>query len=83
MTSTWRETGRALLELVEGPVVPGHGDLFDRSFAGRQVGELAMLAALARDAASGAIGFDEAIRRAPFPADATGDALERARLELE
>ena len=79
----WAETGRALLELVTGPVVPGHGDPFDRSFAERQVGELAALAELARDAVSGAIGLDEAIRRSPFPAEATGDALERARLELE
>jgi glyoxylase-like metal-dependent hydrolase (beta-lactamase superfamily II) len=79
----WADTGRALLDLVEGPVVPGHGDPFERSFAERQVGELAMLAELVRDAASGAIGLDEAVRRSPFPADATGDALERGRLELE
>ena len=79
----WAETGRALLDLVDGTVVPGHGDPFDRSFAERQVGDLAALAELARTAASGAIGLDEAIRRSPFPADATGDALERARLELE
>jgi glyoxylase-like metal-dependent hydrolase (beta-lactamase superfamily II) len=79
----WAQTGRGLLELVEGPVVPGHGDPFDRSFAARQVGELAALAELARGAVSGAIGLDEAIRRSPFRADATGDALERARLELE
>ena len=79
----WAETGRALLELVTGPVVPGHGDPFDRSFAERQVGELAALAELARDVAGGVIGLEEAIRRSPFPADATGDALERARLELE
>ncbi len=79
----WAETGRALLELVEGPVVPGHGDPFDRAFAERQVSELAALADLGREAASGAIGLDEALRRSPFPADATGDALERIRLELE
>jgi glyoxylase-like metal-dependent hydrolase (beta-lactamase superfamily II) len=78
----WAETGRALLALVSGPVVPGHGDPFARSFAERQVSELAALAQLARDAVSGAIGLDEAIRRSPFPADATGDALGRARLEL-
>jgi glyoxylase-like metal-dependent hydrolase (beta-lactamase superfamily II) len=79
----WPETGRALLELVDGPVVPGHGDPFDRSFAERQVAALSALAQLARDAVGGAIGLDEAIRRSPFPADATEDALERARLELK
>jgi glyoxylase-like metal-dependent hydrolase (beta-lactamase superfamily II) len=78
----WAETGRALLGLVDGVVVPGHGDPFDRAFAERQVGELAVLAGLARDAAAGAIGLDDAIRRSPFPAEPTGEALERARLEL-
>ncbi|HEX7173124.1 MAG TPA: MBL fold metallo-hydrolase [Candidatus Limnocylindria bacterium] len=78
----WAKTGRALLRLVDGVVVPGHGDPFDRAFAERQVHELAELARLARDAVSGAIGLDEATRRSPFPADATGEALERARIEL-
>ena len=78
----WVDTGRVLLDLVDGIVVPGHGDPFDRAFAERQVDELAELAELARDAASGAIGLDEAIRRSPFPPGPTGDALERARLEL-
>ena len=79
---SWPATGRALLGLVDGAVVPGHGDPFDRSFAERQVGELALLAELAREAAGGAIGIDEAIRRSPFPSEPTGEALERARLEL-
>ena len=78
----WADTGIALVDLVEGAVVPGHGDPFDREFAARQVAELGLLAELAREAASGAIGLDEAVRRSPFPADATGEALERARLEL-
>lgn len=78
----WVETGRALLALVDGTVVPGHGDPFDRAFAERQVGQLAALAELARDAVAGAIGTNEAVRRSPFPAEATGEALERARIEL-
>ena len=40
------------------------------------------LAELAREVAAGAIGLDEAIRRSPFPAEPTGEALERARMEL-
>jgi glyoxylase-like metal-dependent hydrolase (beta-lactamase superfamily II) len=79
----WVDTGRALLELVDGAVVPGHGDPFDRRFAEAQVGQLAELAGLARDAASGAIGLDEAIRRSPFPAEPTSEALERAQQQLE
>ena len=79
----WAETGRRLLELVDGAVVPGHGDPFDRAFAERQVAELGMLAELAREAARGSIGLDEAVRRSPFPAEPTGEALERVQLELE
>ena len=78
----WAETGLELLTLVDGTVVPGHGEPFDRAFAARQVAELGALAALAREAAAGAIGLDEAIRRSPFPTEPTGDALERARIEL-
>ena len=78
----WADTGWALLDLVDGTVVPGHGDPFDRPFAARQVGELTALAQLARDAVNGAIGLDDAIRRSPFPAEASGEAIERARIEL-
>jgi glyoxylase-like metal-dependent hydrolase (beta-lactamase superfamily II) len=78
----WAETGRSLLDLVDAVVVPGHGDPFDRPFAERQVDELAELAELARQSVGGAMGLDEAIRRSPFPARPTGEALERARLEL-
>lgn len=78
----WVAAGHALLGLVEGVVVPGHGDPFDRAFAERQVADLAVLAELAKEVASGAIGVDEAVRRSPFPAEPTGEALKRARLEL-
>ena len=78
----WVATGHSLLGLVEGVVVPGHGDPFDRAFAERQVADLAVLAELAKEVASGAIGVDEALRRSPFPAEPTGAALDRARLEL-
>jgi glyoxylase-like metal-dependent hydrolase (beta-lactamase superfamily II) len=78
----WVAAGRALLDLVEGVVVPGHGDPFDIAFAERQVADLAVLTELAKEIASGAIGPDEAVRRSPFPAEDTGVALERARLEL-
>lgn len=79
----WVETGRALLAMVEGVVVPGHGDPFDRRFARDQVSQLADLAELGRDVAGGAIGLDEAMRRSPFPAEPTTTALERVRLELQ
>jgi glyoxylase-like metal-dependent hydrolase (beta-lactamase superfamily II) len=78
----WSVTGRRLLDLVAGPVVPGHGDVFDRDFAARQVAELEALAELAREAVSGAIGLDDALARSPFPHDASATAFERARIEL-
>ncbi len=78
----WAETGLALLDLVKGTVVPGHGDPFDRHFAAAQVAELGLLAGLARETVSGSIGLDEAIGRSPFPAEPTREAIERARLEL-
>ena len=78
----WADTGWALLDLVDGTVVPGHGDPFDRPFAARQVGELTALAQLARDAVQGIIGLGEAIRRSPFPAEPSGEAIDRARREL-
>ena len=79
----WAVTGLALLDLVEGAVVPGHGDPFGPGFAERQVSDLATLAELAKEVARGVIGFDEAVRQSPFPAEETGVALERARLELD
>jgi glyoxylase-like metal-dependent hydrolase (beta-lactamase superfamily II) len=78
----WAETGLALLELVDGTVVPGHGDPFDRGFAERQVEQLAELAALARRVVSGTLDRDEAIRRSPFPPEATAQAIERTGIEL-
>ncbi|HEY6608662.1 MAG TPA: MBL fold metallo-hydrolase [Candidatus Limnocylindria bacterium] len=78
----WADTGRAILRLVDGTVVPGHGDPFDLHFAERQVAELAQLAELAREVVSGAIAPDEAIRRSPFPAGETQEALRRAEEEL-
>jgi glyoxylase-like metal-dependent hydrolase (beta-lactamase superfamily II) len=79
---SWAATGTTLLNLVEGVVVPGHGDAFDRAFAERQVAELDALADLARQVAEGVIGRDEAIRRSPFPAEPTAEAFDRAGREL-
>ena len=79
----WVDTGRALLGMAEGAVVPGHGDPFDRHVAQAQVEQLAALAELAREVAGGAIGLDEARRRSPFPREPTATALDRALVELE
>jgi glyoxylase-like metal-dependent hydrolase (beta-lactamase superfamily II) len=77
----WAETGTALLGLVEGTVVPGHGDPFDRAFAERQVVELAEVARLGVEVAAGRLPPEEGLRRSPFPADDTLVAFDRVRVE--
>ena len=79
---SWAETGERLLALVDGAVVPGHGDPFDRAFAERQVASLRTVAELCRDTMAGRIGIDEADPRVAVSAEPTSEALERARLEL-
>jgi len=78
----WADTGDRLLGLVDGAVVSGHGDPFDRAFAERQVASLRTVAQLCRDTIAGRIGIDELIRQSPFPPEPTSDALGRTRLEL-
>ncbi|MDQ2940921.1 MAG: MBL fold metallo-hydrolase [Chloroflexota bacterium] len=79
----WAETGARLLDLVEGAVAPGHGEVADRRFAAQQVAALAGLADLCRASVARQIGLDEVMRRSPFPADTTRVALERAGREIE
>ncbi len=79
---SWPDTGERLLALIDGAVVPGHGDPFDRAFAEHQVASLRTVAQLCRDTIAGHIGIDELIRESPFPPEPTSDALERTRLEL-
>ncbi|MGI8658409.1 MAG: MBL fold metallo-hydrolase [Candidatus Limnocylindria bacterium] len=79
---SWPATGRRLLDLVGGTVVPGHGDPFDGPFAEDQVAALGALAELCRDVVGGAIDVDRMLRESPFPPEPTREALVRARLEL-
>ena len=78
----WASTGARLLELVDGAVAPGHGEVADRRFAARQVAELADLAELSRAVVDQRLDPDEAVRCSPFPAATTQLALERARQEI-
>lgn len=78
----WAETAARIVPMASGAVVPGHGSVGARAFVERQVAQLALVALLARDVVSGAIGAEEAVRRAPFPAQVTELAIERVRLEL-
>jgi glyoxylase-like metal-dependent hydrolase (beta-lactamase superfamily II) len=78
----WPATADTLAALVQGTVVPGHGDAGDRSLAERQATEFHELAALARRVRAGEIGFDDALGASPYPAKATRVPLERALLQL-
>jgi glyoxylase-like metal-dependent hydrolase (beta-lactamase superfamily II) len=78
----WPETADALVALVDGAVVPGHGDVADRSFAERQATEFHELASLARRVRAGEIGFDDALGASPYPPRATREPLARALAQL-
>jgi len=72
----WPGTLTAALDLLgEGTVVPGHGDPVDRGFMTGQRDELAALAALCGQVRAGDLDADEALRRSPYPANTTRDAL--------
>jgi glyoxylase-like metal-dependent hydrolase (beta-lactamase superfamily II) len=78
----WPATVEALVALVTGPVVPGHGSVGDRAFAVRQMTEFRTIAELASLVHKGVIGLDDAVLRTPYPADAAREPLERALAQL-
>jgi glyoxylase-like metal-dependent hydrolase (beta-lactamase superfamily II) len=78
----WPATMDTVLTLVRGPVVPGHGDVVDRSFVDGQRAELTAMAELSRRAYAEGRAEDDAAAEAPFPADAARDALRRAFRQL-
>jgi glyoxylase-like metal-dependent hydrolase (beta-lactamase superfamily II) len=78
----WPGTADALVALVDGAVVPGHGAVGYRPFAVSQAADLRALADLARAVHAGEVGLEDAVRRAPYPVAATRDALDRALAQL-
>jgi glyoxylase-like metal-dependent hydrolase (beta-lactamase superfamily II) len=86
----WPATADALVPLVSGVVVPGHGDHAGRAFAASQAASLRALVELARRVRDGSMTLDEAIAAHPFPdlppADARGGftrTLAQLRSELD
>jgi glyoxylase-like metal-dependent hydrolase (beta-lactamase superfamily II) len=78
----WPGTMDALLELVTGAVVPGHGAVVDRAYVQGQRDELARLAELAtRGHAEGRPAVDAA-RDLPYFGDHAAQAVERAYAQL-
>lgn len=78
----WPATAEALVDLVTGAVVPGHGDVGERAFAIRQMTEFRTVAELARLVHRGVIGIDDAVLRTPYPADTALEPLTRALAQL-
>jgi glyoxylase-like metal-dependent hydrolase (beta-lactamase superfamily II) len=78
----WPATVEALVELVSGAVVPGHGSVGDRALAVRQMIEFRAIAELATLVHHGNLDLDGAVLRTPYPADAARQPLERALAQL-
>jgi glyoxylase-like metal-dependent hydrolase (beta-lactamase superfamily II) len=78
----WPATIEALLPLVDGAVVPGHGDVADRAFAASQLDDLRAVAALAREVAAGVAGVEGAVARGPFGPERSREPIERALAQL-
>ncbi len=78
----WPRTVERLTGIIDGPVVPGHGDVADRAFAERQHAEFVTLVALARQVHGGEAALEDAVRRAPYPVSTAREPLERALAQL-
>ena len=78
----WPATMDALLALVTGPVVPGHGAVVDRAYVQAQRDELAGLAEVARQAHAEGRSAAEAAGDLPYFGDYAVEAVERAFRQL-
>jgi glyoxylase-like metal-dependent hydrolase (beta-lactamase superfamily II) len=78
----WPETLRASLPLLEGAVVPGHGDVVDRAFVETQMGEIAAADDVVRAAHAEGANAAEAASRIAFPPAVARDVAERGYLQL-
>lgn len=78
----WPATVEAILPLVGGVVVPGHGAVGDRSFAVGQAEEIAAVARLAREVHADDLALEEAVASGPFPPATMEEALGRALAQL-
>ena len=80
----WPETLDALLGMVRGVVVPGHGDIVTRAFIETQRAEIAAVAATCRAEYVNGIPVDKVdVRTSPYPEAVMREALERAYLQLD
>ncbi|HJW22320.1 MAG TPA: MBL fold metallo-hydrolase [Candidatus Limnocylindrales bacterium] len=78
----WPETVSRLLDLVRGPVVPGHGAVGDRTFVEDQLAALLEIARLGREVNAGRLSLAAAIEASPFDAATSREPLERTLAQL-
>jgi glyoxylase-like metal-dependent hydrolase (beta-lactamase superfamily II) len=80
----WPVTVERMVLLVDGAVVPGHGDVADRAFVERQLTDLRGVAELARVALSEGLAVDEVLANAPWGGGPlVREGIERAIAQLE
>jgi glyoxylase-like metal-dependent hydrolase (beta-lactamase superfamily II) len=78
----WPGTLERVLEVAQGPVVPGHGEVVGRSFVEGQLADLSALAQLARRVRFDGGSVTDAMPLSPFPSRAARQALVRAFAQL-
>jgi hypothetical protein len=71
-----------MIELISGPVVPGHGDIGDQAWAVQSMVEIRTIGDLARLVHADQLPLDAAVLRTAYPADAARVPLERALAQL-
>lgn len=80
----WPDAVAALLEMSEGPVVPGHGAVVDRAFVTAQQQDLAEVARLALEAHAAGMSIEAAATvGGPYPRDVLQLAFARVWPGLE
>lgn len=65
----WPETVSRLLDLVRGPVVPGHGAIGDRAFVEAQLAAFLEVARLGREVQAGRLTLEAALAASPYDRD--------------
>ena len=78
----WPGTLGRMLDVADGPVIPGHGEVVSRSFVEAQLADVSALAQLARRVRLDGGSADDALPLSHFPATSARIALERAFAQL-
>jgi hypothetical protein len=68
--------------MIDGVVVPGHGEVADRAFAERQLDDIRTLVGLAHAVQRAEFGLDMAVARAPYGPAAARGPIERTLAQL-